>query len=64
MLPSPDAWTTFTDRYLEALDEAARADDDRPKDGWRSAGWMRSDRARALALWHSLLLDRLIDSEA
>jgi hypothetical protein len=64
MLPAPDAWVGFTDRYLTALDQAARDDSVRRNRVWQSTGRDRERRTEALAEWHRLLLDRLIGSEA
>jgi hypothetical protein len=64
MLPAPDMWVGFTDRYLDALDQAARDDAARPNRAWRPTGRDRDRRTGDLAEWHGLLLDRLIGSEA
>jgi hypothetical protein len=64
MLPAPDMWVGFTDRYLDALDHLARDEVARPNRAWRPTGRDRDQRTAALAEWHRLLLDRLIDSEA
>jgi len=64
MLRIPDAWTSFADRYLDALDQVARDDLARPDRGWRSADWDREQRTTALAEWHLLLLRRLADAAA
>jgi hypothetical protein len=69
MLPARDMWVGFTDRYLDALDHLARDAPARPSrawqpSGWEPSGWERDRRTAALAEWHCLLLDRLIDSEA
>ena len=63
MLPAPDMWVGFTDRYLDALDRLAR-DAARSNHAWRPTGQDRDRRTAALAEWHPLLLDRLIGSEA
>ena len=61
MLPAPDSWVTVVDCYLAALDEAARQGNGRA----RSASDRTPERrSEALALWHGLLFDRLLDSEA
>ncbi|MGH3449872.1 MAG: hypothetical protein ACRDQW_03930 [Haloechinothrix sp.] len=62
MLRAPDMWAGFADRYLDALDHAARADLARSKQTWKRAGWDREQRTAALAEWHLLLLNRLVDS--
>jgi hypothetical protein len=68
MLPAADMWTVFADRYLEALDQAARAEaaNPRPKHSWmfQDADYARRHRADKLARWHALLLERLVGSEA
>lgn len=64
MLRTDDAWITFADRYLEALDETARRDRSLPKRSWGPAPRVREDRARNLSRWHQSMLDRFVDSEA
>jgi len=64
MLPAPDMWVGFTDRYLDALDRLARDAPARSNHAWRPTGQDRDRRTAALAEWHRLLLDRLIGSEA
>ena len=64
MLPAPDAWVGFADRYLAALDRLARNDAARPNRAWNSTGRDRDRRTGDLAKWHCLLLDRLIGSGA
>ena len=70
MLAAPDAWTTFADCYLAALDQAARSDATAPPriyyGSWGPGdnGYRRRERARNLAEWHGLLLERLAGSEA
>jgi hypothetical protein len=67
MLAAPDMWVGFTDRYLAALDHLARdapASPTRSNHAWRPMSRDREQRTAALAEWHRLLLDRLIDSEA
>lgn len=64
MLPAPDMWAGFADRYLDALDQAARDDPARPNRAWRPTGRDRDQRTAALAEWHRLLLHRLLDSQA
>ena len=65
MLAAPDAWTTFADCYLAALDQAARADATAPPriyyGSWGPGdnGYRQRERARNLAEWHGLLLERL-----
>jgi hypothetical protein len=64
MLPAPDAWVGFANRYLDALDRLAPKASARPDRAWRPTGRDRDRRTAALAEWHRLLLDRLIGSEA
>jgi hypothetical protein len=64
MLRAPDTWVAFADRYLDALDQLARDAPATPNRVWRPTGRDRDQRTAALAEWHRLLLDRLIDSEA
>jgi hypothetical protein len=66
MLPIPDAWMTFADRYLEALDRVAPGSVAKPNRPWQSRNTEREreERTAALAEWHMLLLQRLADSEA
>ena len=63
MLPAPDMWVGFADRYLDALDRAARDDSLRPSRTWPPADHDRDRRTGNLAEWHCLLLDRLIGAE-
>lgn len=65
MLEAPDHWVAVAERYLAALDGLADSADNntagrRPR---RPASHERRERARALAEWHALLLDRLSGSE-
>ena len=68
MLAAPDAWTTFADCYLAALDQAARSDATaQPRiyyGSWGPGdnGYRQRERARNLAEWHGLLLERLAGS--
>jgi hypothetical protein len=64
MLPAPDMWAGFTDRYLDALDRVAREDPARPSRTWPPMDRSRDRRTAELAEWHRLLLDRLVGSEA
>jgi hypothetical protein len=63
MLQAPDMWEGFADRYLDALDQAARGDAATPDRSQYGPGsnrkWERKRRAEALAEWHLALLDRL-----
>ena len=67
-LRAPDAWTTFADCYLDALDQIALTEAakpaSRPSYSYPDSDYRRSDRTRDLAEWHSLLLERLAGSEA
>lgn len=64
MLRFPDAWITFADRYLDALDAAASADAAKPKQVWASKDWDQRQRTENLAEWHLLLLAPLVEYEA
>jgi len=63
MITVPDAWVAFAGHYLDALDATATGDNarDRP---WRSGDHVRDQRTADLAEWHTILLQRLADSEA
>ncbi|CAN5911092.1 hypothetical protein BH23ACT10_BH23ACT10_37130 [soil metagenome] len=63
MLQVRDAWMTFADHYLEALDRVASGNAAKPTRSWRSPDRDRNERTEALADWHLLLLDRLIDDD-
>jgi hypothetical protein len=63
MLLVPDTLASFTDRYLDALDQVARDDAVKPNRSWQRQGWDIEQRTAALAEWHLLLLGRLVDSE-
>jgi hypothetical protein len=63
MLQVRDAWMTFADRYLEALDDLASGAAAKPRRSWQSPDWTRSERTGALAEWNLLLLDRLVDDD-
>ncbi|MHB1500079.1 MAG: hypothetical protein ACYCYK_02730 [Candidatus Dormibacteria bacterium] len=62
LLPTRDAWLTFADHYLEALDSLARAAPKQRHDSWRR-DHDPQERARNLGEWHSMLLDRLFGGE-
>jgi hypothetical protein len=72
MLQARDMWLGFTERYLEALDEAGLRDPGRARIIMASTGWRlesevarrRDERAEALAEWHLELLNRLDDPDA
>lgn len=59
----PDHWRAIATRYLEALDEAADRTPGTPRHRSRVTGRDREARARALADWHTLLVDRIVGSE-
>ena len=63
LLPTIDAWIFFADCYLHALGQAAQNAPQQPR--WRRGVREPTprERAGALAEWHHLLLDRLLDSE-
>lgn len=63
MLPATDMWIGFGDRYLDALDEAARDRTVQPRRAGRSDR-DGAERTRNLAEWHRLLLDRLRGTDA
>ena len=67
-LRAPDAWTTFADCYLDALDQIACTETARPASrpsySYPDSDYRRSDRTRDLAEWHSMLLEHLAGSEA
>jgi hypothetical protein len=70
MLPVPDAWDLFADRYLAALDEVSgppsrsgRSSRRQPWEPVDSADWRRKERTKSLAEWHGLLLDRLANGD-
>jgi hypothetical protein len=56
MLPVPDAWLEFADRYLDALDQAPRR-----RNAWETGDYTRQWRTQDLAEWNEALLQRLID---
>src|SRR5437868_5171276 len=61
LLAVPDMWRTFTESYLQALQEAGRADPGRPRTVYGSfdeASYRRKERAGDLAAWHEMLIDR------
>lgn len=64
MLHAPDHWSGFAARYLEALDELADGGGGRTRTVGAAPDRRRTDRARTLAQWHGMLLDRLADSES
>jgi len=61
LLATPDMWRTFAGSYLEALDAAGRADPRRPRSVYGSfdeTRYRRHERAKDLAAWHGMLVDR------
>jgi hypothetical protein len=61
LLTTPDMWRRFAESYLEALDAAGRADPGRPRavyGGFDETRYRRHERAKDLAAWHGMLLDR------
>ncbi len=56
MLRVPDLWTVFADRYLDALDQVARAEAAKPKSRrpseYPDADYARRHRTGDLAEWH------------
>ena len=64
VLPVPDAWTMFTDAYLEELDRLAAPGRVTPTRPWQTRDYERVARTEALAEWHSRVVERLVDGEA
>jgi hypothetical protein len=64
MLATPDKWIAFANRYLDALDQIAENSPSGTKRPGRSQHAVRRERTAALARWHRLLLDKLLDSDA
>jgi hypothetical protein len=61
LLTTPDMWRAFAESYLDALDAAGRADPRRPRTVYGSfdeTRHQRGERAKDLATWHEMLLDR------
>ena len=64
LLATPDMWRKFAESYLEALDASGRADPKRQRtiyassSGFDETRYRRRDRAKDLAAWHEMLLDR------
>jgi len=61
LLTTPDTRRTFAGSYLDALDTAGRADPGRSRTVYGSfdeTRYRRGERARDLAAWHEMLLDR------
>jgi hypothetical protein len=64
ILTVPDRWTTFADRYLEALDALAAGSAATPRPGRYSSDRSREQRTGDLTKWHLVLLDRLSGGDA
>ena len=60
MLRVPDTWEGFAEQYVRALDDCVLRRIDAPS---RRAGPDRAGAASALAEWHGLLLENLVDTE-
>ena len=62
MLRVPDTWESFAEQYVRALDEVSHrgASTRRIR---HSAARTEQERSRALAEWHGLLLENLVDTE-
>jgi hypothetical protein len=63
MVDIPDAWHTFAQHYLTALDACAARPSGKASRSWESMGWTRRERTDNLAEWHQLLLPRLVDED-
>jgi hypothetical protein len=66
ILPSPDAWNSFADAYLRALDgisAATAARTGRKGNGASPSGEAPGSRASRLARWHAMVVDRLMGGE-
>jgi hypothetical protein len=65
MLRVLDMWVGFADQYLAALDQVAHgASATKRSRTWPPSNRDREQRTAALAKWHLLLLDRLMDTDA
>lgn len=64
MLHAPDHWTGFAARYLDALDRLGGGGTSRTRRVGPVADRKPQHRAHALAGWHGMLLNRLVDSES
>ena len=61
LLTTPDMWRTYAEAYLDALDEAGRADPRRTRAVYGSfdeTSYRRREPATDTAAWHEMLLDR------
>jgi hypothetical protein len=63
MLRTPEMWIEFAEHYLDSLDQAGR-NAAQSRHMSRRDDFDREQRTAALAEWHALLLDRLLDYEA
>ncbi|MDA8039292.1 MAG: hypothetical protein M0Z69_09065 [Actinomycetota bacterium] len=64
LLTVPDHWVTFTDGYLEALDQVAARTSGASSSPGRSFNASPDQRTGDLAEWHAILLDRLFGGNA
>ncbi|MCP3821446.1 hypothetical protein NLX86_26135 [Streptomyces sp. A3M-1-3] len=64
LLRDPGAWVECADGYLRALDEVAQTDPGHARASYGSVDYLRKDRARSLAEWNGMLLERLVDYDA
>lgn len=62
-LSAIDMWTTFADRYIEALDDVVDPAPSSSRGRRRYVHRNKTERTGNLAEWHLMLLDRLVDSE-
>lgn len=61
MLRVADTWEGFAEQYLRALDEVSNGDASTRQ--LRGFNQTKEERARALAEWHGLLLENLVDTK-
>jgi len=64
LITVPDHWITFTDRYLDALDDVAGHNSAKAPSRQRATDQGRERRTGNLAGWHLTLLDRLFGGSA
>lgn len=64
LLRDPGAWVECADGYLRSLDEVVETDPGRARTFYSSVDHRRKDRARDLAEWNGMLLERLADYDA
>jgi hypothetical protein len=60
----PDHWVSFTDKYLDALDDVGARSAAKTTSRRRAADQGRKRRSDDLAEWHLTLLDRLFGNDA